>query len=139
MAGQLVAAARFEHDAGGERLALAGTVSVGVERVGGLGVGVGVEEPIERGEGVGVGLADLPRLRGMATARLVVCPPRKRTWMWMRSVLCRVTSSTRRRTMRLRSRCGVCGLDQSAGKSVASEPIRFLTWSVGVAAALALS
>ena len=45
-----------------ERLALAGAVTGGVERLGGLGVGVGVEELIERGEGVGVGLADLPGL-----------------------------------------------------------------------------
>ena len=62
MAGQVVAAASFEHDAGGERLALAGAVTGGVERVGGLGVGVGVEVPVERGEGVGVGLAELPGL-----------------------------------------------------------------------------
>ena len=34
VAGQLVAAACFEHDAGGERLALAGAVASGVERLG---------------------------------------------------------------------------------------------------------
>ena len=62
VAGQLVAAARFEHDTGGERLALAGVVTDGVERLGGLGVGVGVEEPVECGQGVGVGLAHLPGL-----------------------------------------------------------------------------
>ena len=62
MAGQLVAAARFEHDACGEQLALAGAVTAGVEHVGGLGVGVGVQEPIECGEGVGAGLTDLPGL-----------------------------------------------------------------------------
>ena len=54
VAGQVVAAARFEHDAGGEGLALAGAVAGGVGCVGGLGVGVGIEEPVERGEGVGV-------------------------------------------------------------------------------------
>ena len=32
----------------------------GVERFGGLGVGVGVEEPVERCDGVGAGLAGLP-------------------------------------------------------------------------------
>jgi hypothetical protein len=53
-----------QHDAGGERLVCAGAVSGGVERVGGLGVGVVVEEPVERGEGVGVGLAGLPARRG---------------------------------------------------------------------------
>ena len=75
MAGQVVLAAACYDDAGGERLALAGAVTGGVERVGGLGVGVGVEEPVERGEGVGVGLADLPglwagsRRRGCGSAR----------------------------------------------------------------------
>src|SRR4029077_16773336 len=62
VAGQVVAAACFEHDAGGERLALAGAVTGGVERVGGLGGGVWVEEASERGERVGVGLAELPGL-----------------------------------------------------------------------------
>ena len=62
VAGQVVAAARFEHDAGGEGFAFAGAVTGGVEHVGGLGVGARVEEPVERGEGVGLGLADLPRL-----------------------------------------------------------------------------
>ena len=59
---QVVAATCFEHDAGGEGFAFAGAVTGGVEHVGGLGVGARVEEPVERGEGVGVGLADLPRL-----------------------------------------------------------------------------
>ena len=63
VAGQLVATARFEHDASGERLALAEAVTGGVERLGGLGVGVGVKEPIERCEGVGAGLVDLPGLQ----------------------------------------------------------------------------
>ena len=62
MAGQLVAAACFEHDAGGEGFAFSGAVTGGVEGFGGLGVGAGVEEPVERGEGVGVGLAELPGL-----------------------------------------------------------------------------
>ena len=50
----------MEHDAGGELAAGSGAVSGGVERVGGLGVGVVVEEPVERGERVGVGLAGCP-------------------------------------------------------------------------------
>ena len=104
-------------------LSFAGAVTGGVERFGGLGVGVGVEEPVECGEGVRAGLAGLPGLGGIAMVRLWVWPPRRRTCRWMRSVLCRVTSSTSRRTMRLRSRWGCCGLDHSAGKSVASERI----------------
>jgi len=141
VAGQLVAAARFEHDASGERLALAEAVTGGVERLGGLGVGVGVKELIERCEGVGVGLAERQAFGGIATTRLVVCPPRKRTCRWMRSVLCSAMSSTRRRTMRLRSRCAVFGLDQRVRKSVVRERIRSFSSSVrvAVAAALALS
>ena len=60
MAGQMVLVADVNDDAGGERFVLAGAVTGGVERFGGLGVGVGVEEPVERGEGVGAGLAGLP-------------------------------------------------------------------------------
>ena len=41
--------------------------------------------------------------------------------------------------MRLRSRCGVSGLDQRAGKSVAKERIRSLSSSVRAAAAVALA
>ena len=41
-------------------LFVAGAVTGGVECVGGLGVGVGVEEPVELGDGVGAGLAGLP-------------------------------------------------------------------------------
>jgi hypothetical protein len=63
VAGQVVAAACVQHDAGGKRLALAGAVTGVVKRLGGLGVGVGVEEPVEGGEGVGVGLAALPSFR----------------------------------------------------------------------------
>ena len=46
--------------------------------------------------------------------------------MWIWSVLLRVTSSISRRVIRLRSRCGVAGSDQSLGKSVASWRIRVL-------------
>jgi len=42
VAGQVVAAARFEHDAGGERLALAGAVADGVERAGATSASVWV-------------------------------------------------------------------------------------------------
>jgi hypothetical protein len=45
-----------------KRLALAGAVTGGVERRGGFGVGVLIEEPVEGGEGAGVGLAQLPGL-----------------------------------------------------------------------------
>src|SRR6202011_2944305 len=56
----MVLAADVHDDAGGERFVLAGAVTGEVERVGGLGVGVGVQEPIELGDGVGAGLAGLP-------------------------------------------------------------------------------
>ena len=44
----------------GERLVHAGASAGGVELLGGLGVGVIVEELVEHLEGVGVGLAGLP-------------------------------------------------------------------------------
>lgn len=53
----------MQHDQAGEGFALAGTVTGAVERVGDLGVGVLVEEPVEQREGFGVGLAGLPRGR----------------------------------------------------------------------------
>ena len=56
----MVLAADVHDDAGGERFVLAGAVTGEVERVGGFGVGVGVEEPVELGEGVRAGLAGLP-------------------------------------------------------------------------------
>src|SRR5882757_11246351 len=56
----MVLAANVHDDACGERFVLAGAVTGGVECVGGLGVSVGVEEPMELGEGVGAGLAGLP-------------------------------------------------------------------------------
>jgi hypothetical protein len=52
--------AQVEHDPAGEGLAFAGAVPGGLERGGGLAVGVVVEEPVEQGEGVGAGLAELP-------------------------------------------------------------------------------
>jgi len=56
-----VVAAEVEHDPVGEGLAFAGAVAGGVElRGGGLGVGVLVEQAVEQGERVGVGLAGLP-------------------------------------------------------------------------------
>jgi len=60
VAGQPVASSQVQHDRGCEGLPGAGAFPGGVERFGGLGVGVVVEEPIEQGEGVGVGLAGLP-------------------------------------------------------------------------------
>ena len=55
--------------------------------------------------------------------RLWVAPPLKRTWAEIASRLMIVTSSMSRRTMRLRSRCGVLGSRQSAGKSAAMAAI----------------
>ena len=60
VAREMVLAADVHDDAGGEGFGLAGAVTGGVERVGGFSVGVGVEEPIKFGEGVGAGLAGLP-------------------------------------------------------------------------------
>jgi hypothetical protein len=54
VAEQFVVATRFEHDACGEGLAFSGAVTGGVERVGGLRVGMGVEQSVEGGEGLGV-------------------------------------------------------------------------------------
>ena len=96
----MVLAADVHDDAGGERLVLAGAVTGGVEGLGGLGVGVTVEEPIELGDGVGAGLAGLPGVGGIATTRLWVCPPRKRTcryasaWAWRPQVALFVSEAT---------------------------------------------
>jgi hypothetical protein len=49
-----------QHDASGEGLALAGAALGPVQRVGDLGVGVVIEEPVEGRQGVGLGLAGLP-------------------------------------------------------------------------------
>ena len=90
-------------------------------RCGSAGV-LGVEEPVEGGEGVGVGLADLPGLRqdrDGETGGLSAAEPD----VQVDTVgLVQGTSSTRR-TVRVRSRCGVSGVDQSVGKSVAKERI----------------
>src|SRR6185312_242482 len=56
----MVLAADVHDDAGGERFVLAGAVTGDVECVGNLGVGVVVEEPVKRFDGVGAGLAGLP-------------------------------------------------------------------------------
>ena len=76
---------------------------------------------------------------GDGIARLVVCPPRKRTWRWIWSVLFSVTSSIRSRAIRLRSRCGVAGSDHREGKSVASWRTRCLCSSVSWAFAAAVA
>lgn len=53
----------MQHDPGRESLALARAVAGAVEHLGRLGVCVVVKKPIQCGEGVGVGLAGLPRRR----------------------------------------------------------------------------
>jgi len=53
-------------------------VTGGVERFGGLGVGVVVDEPVERGEGVGWVWRVCQPVGGIGMVRLVVCPPRNR-------------------------------------------------------------
>ena len=139
VAGQLVATARFEHDASGERLALAEAVTGGVERLGGLGVGAGGEEPVERGQGVGVGLADLPRIRrdrDGETGGLSAAEPDVQVDA-VGLVQGDVVDEEADHAFAVR--CGVSGLDQTVGKSVASERIRSLSPSVRVAAAAALA
>ena len=120
VAGEAVGAAQFEHDPAGERLAVAGAVCVGVELGGDLSVGVIVEQPVSCASVSGLVCRRCHARGGIGIVRLVVCPPRKRTWRWISSVLFSVTSSISSRAMRLRSRCGVMGSDQSLGKSAAS-------------------
>lgn len=60
MVGEVVASAQVGHAAGGEWLAGAGAVALLIELLGGLGVGVIVEQAVERAERVGAGLALLP-------------------------------------------------------------------------------
>src|SRR6476619_2769230 len=135
----MVLAADVHDDAGGKGLFLLRAVTGDVECVGGFGVGVGVEESVELGEVSGRVWRACQDVGGIGTTRLWVCPPRRRTCRWMRSVLCGVTSSTRRRTKRLRSRCWVFGLDRSAGKSVAKQRIRSFSSPVRAAVASALA
>ena len=139
VAEQFIVATRLEHDACGEGFAFSGAVTGGVEDAGGLGVGVGVEESVEDGEGPGVGLAGLPRRGWDRDGEAGGLPPAESHVQWMRSVLCRVTSSTSRRAMRLRSRCGVSGFVHRVGKSVARERILALCSSVRAAAEVALA
>ena len=56
---------------------------------------------------------------------MVVAPPRKRTAAVISRCLINVTSSMSSANIRLRSRCGVCGSGQTAGKSVASARMRW--------------
>ena len=114
--------------------AVAGAAAGGVELDGDLGVGVIVEQPVRARERVGVGLSRACHAwSGIGIVRLVVCPPRKRTCRWIWSVLFSVTSSISSRAMRLRSRCGVAGSDQSLGKSAASWRIWVLRSSLSAA------
>lgn len=116
---------------------MAGAVPGGVEGRGHLSVGVVVEEPVEQGEGGGVGLVELPgrgRDRDGEAPRLAALEP---DVGGVTSVLSRVTSSTRRRIMRLRSRWGVDGSRHRAGKSAASALILALCSSFNAEAAAA--
>ena len=60
VAGQAGVSPDAEHDPRVERLAGPGAVAGGVELLGGLGVGVVVEELVEQSDRVGIGLALLP-------------------------------------------------------------------------------
>ena len=105
-----------------------------VEDVGDLGVGVVVEEPVERGDGIGRGLAQPARPSSGSGGG--GCGSGRRgagRGGGCRSVLTRVTSSMSRRTIRLRSRCGVAGSAHRAGKSAARRgPVHALLLGDGV-------
>ena len=136
----MFAAYVVDHD-GVEGLVGAGEDAAPVELGGDAGFGVVVEEAVDFSDDLGRGAADLAgvgadgEVEGGGLAGFEadfggdVLSSRRR-----------VTSSMRRRTMRLRSRWGVRGSDHRAGKSVASAAIRALSVSArGVArAALAL-
>lgn len=78
-------------------------------------------------------------LSGSGTPMVVVWPSRKRTWSCTASVRSIVTSSMSRRTMRLRSRCGVAGSAHRAGKSLARERIFAFCSSLKVSCAASLA
>ena len=97
-----------------------GAVAGGVELLGGLGVGVVVEELVEQSDRVGIGLALLPCSAWQGKADGGVLPAAESDvevdliGLVDRDV---VISS---RTIRLRSRAGVAGSVHRAGKSAAS-------------------
>jgi hypothetical protein len=69
--------------------------------------------------------------RGGETVMVWSWPPARRTWAVIRSpVRVAVTSVSSSRAMRLRSRCGVAGSFQMAGRSVTSWAIRCLRAAV---------
>ena len=107
----------------------------GIQRGGGLGVGVVVEELVEGGESVRAGLAELPgrgRDGDVQAGGLAAAEPD----VQVDAVgLGHGASSMSSRAMRLRSRCGVAGLAHRAGKSVASARMRVLSSSVSAAVA----
>ena len=139
VAWEAVGAAQVEHDLGAERLAGARAVVVLVELGGDPCVGVLVEEAVDEGEGVGVGLARLPcaerdgdrQVLGLAAAETDV----------ELDLLGAVDGDVldHSRAIRLRSRCGVAGSDHSAGKSVAGWRMRALCSSSSAAWAAALA
>jgi hypothetical protein len=65
-----------QHNSGGERLSVAGAVPGGIEGGGHLGVGVVVEEPVEQGEGCGVGLVELPGWGCWRSLKIAFCDHR---------------------------------------------------------------
>jgi hypothetical protein len=134
VAGQMVLVADVNDDAGGERLVLAGAVSGGVERFGRLGVGVGVQEPVECRDGVGAGLAGLPRCRwyrdgeaaGLSAAQTHV--PVDAIGLVQGDVVDKQTNHAFAVPLR-----GV-RVGPEGGESVVSERICCFTWSVSSAA-----
>ena len=81
VAGQIVGVAQLDDDRWGEGPVHTGAVALLVELLGGLGVGVVVEQPVDLGQDLGWGLVvACQEFRALGMVRLVVWPPRKRTW-----------------------------------------------------------
>ena len=107
-----------------EGLAGAAVQAALVEDAGDLAGGVVVEELVDGGEDVG-GVCGAGRRMGIGRVRVRCWPPGSRACAVMVSVvLVTVTSVSSSRAMRLRSRIGVAGSFQMAGRSVTSWAMR---------------
>ena len=99
--------------------------ALAVEDLDRLVIGVIVEQLIDQRDRAGGRGVRPPHARsGRGTCSVCCWPPERRTCAAIcPPVLCSVTSVTRRRISRFRSRIGVAGLAHSAGRSVASARI----------------
>jgi hypothetical protein len=99
-----------------------------VEDAGDLGVAVVFEEVIDGGDDFGWGLSEFPGCAWQWEAQLAVLAAAEPDGDGDVLAADRVTSSTSRRIMRLRSRIGVAGSFHRVGKSVARTVI-FACWA----------